>query len=161
MLRRCWPLLFVAALAGCTQAQAPEADGRPTTAAPAPAASPTERLRADWVNDVESGCRFGLKMYPNLALGTNANIDTVEVGVRQFHESLSRIPPADDPAAREEARVLVAQTRQLSTEWNALATATSVVPWAQRQAAVENARRVILAVAAIGAPSCRDLAPSA
>lgn len=112
------------------------------------------------MKEVDEGCRVGLAMYPSLALGVDADIDTVELGVRQFHESLSRVPPADDRAAREEARVLIAQTQQLRTEWNVLATATSV-PRAQRQAAVENARTVILAVAAIGASACGDLAPSA
>jgi hypothetical protein len=112
------------------------------------------------VAEVDKGCRVGLGMYPSLALGVDADIDTVELGVSKFHESLSRVPPADDPAAREEARALIAQTRQLRTEWNALASATTV-PRARRQAAVENARTVILAVAAIGASTCEELAPPA
>ncbi len=112
------------------------------------------------MNEVDRGCRVGLEMYPSLALGVDADIDTMALGVSQFHESLSRVPPADDLAAREEARGLSAQTRQLRTDWTALATATSV-PQARRQAAVEDARTVILAVAAIGASACADLAPPA
>ncbi len=99
-------------------------------------------------------------MYPSLALGVDATIDDVAFGVSKFHESLSRVPPADDRAAREETQALIAQTRQLQTEWNALASARSV-PLAHKLAALENARTVILAVAAIGASTCEDLAPPA
>lgn len=160
-MNRVWLVMLLATtLTGCTQASTPDppVPSRTTEEAAAASPSPLVRLRADWVREVNDGCLIGLKMYPSLALGVDADVDTVDLGVNKFAASLSQVRPADDPAAREEAQALITKAGPLKIEWKALARATSVSS-AQRQKAVQHARTFILAVAAIGAPACGDLAP--
>ncbi len=76
---------------------------------------------AAWMRDVEEVCRYGLVMYPNIRLGSRAEVDTMESGFRELYSSLSRIAPPDDPVLREQVSRLMTQASNVAATWYELA----------------------------------------
>ncbi len=127
---------------------------------------------AAWIRDVEEVCRYGLVMYPNIRLGSRAEVDTMEYGFRELYSSLSRMTAPDDPVLREQVSRLMTQASNVAATWYELASRppllfserdsgqASSVSVAEKRAAAQETRSFILGLADIGATACSPLAPA-
>jgi len=166
-------------LAGCTSGPtAPSAGKGDTARVAAPGEQkvagevrPVANASAAWVRDVEAACQYGLVMYPSLALGSGAEVDTMEYAFRSLYTSVERVPPPDDPVLLKQVSRLMTQGRDTAASWMELATrppllysaqaagATASVSMAEKRASAKDARAFILGLADAGAKACAPLAP--
>ncbi len=124
---------------------------RPDTAAPGTLAA--------WIQAVDSECRYGQVMYPNVSLGTRAEVATMERGISRLAAAAAAAPVPKPKAARVRVAAVVGLGRQASATWSRLATHPETATRGRRSTATRQAARFLDGLRAAGAEDCRPLRP--
>jgi hypothetical protein len=133
-------------------------DGGAGSARKAPAAHRGLRTAppADWVAEADAVCRLGRKLYPNIALGSAGETDTVDYAIGRLVTEITAIE-APPPSSRPELDV---HGRAAVEAWHSLATRSDDrVTRADKQEAARTAVHYVNDLVALGAAACAPLRP--
>ena len=118
-----------------------------------PAAQP--RRHRSWIAEANAVCRLGRKLYPSIALGANADPDTMNYALNRLVNEIAAIPV---PTASARQRRLARHGRAAASAWQSLATRPiGDVTLRKRREAERLGARYVDELVALGAGACAPL----
>jgi hypothetical protein len=120
----------------------------PRQAAPAPP-------RRSWAVEANRVCMLGRKLYPSIAVGANADPDTMDYAVNRLVDEIEAITSSPPERGR-----LLRDGLATTAAWRSLATRPiRTVAFSERQQAAQTAARYVDQLVLLGATACRVLRP--